>query len=134
MNNFFIDSTVWIEFFRGKNKVINDFVIPLIDGDNIFYNGIILSELLVGAINEREFLFLKENFEGFNYLEIGKTIFEKASEIGFRLRRDGITVPITDLVIAAHCIYHDLTIVTIDEHFNLISKKSKLKTRIFQNV
>ena len=132
MSEFFIDSTIWIEFFRGKNKVVNDFVLPLIDEDRIHYNGIILSELLIGATTEKEFNFLKSNFDGFKYLETDKNIFKKASRVGFRLRREGITIPLTDLIIAAHCIHYDLTIITTDPHFKLINKKLNLKLKFFK--
>lgn len=132
MNDFLIDSTIWIEFFKGKNRAVRDFVLPLIDEDRIYYNGIILSELLIGATNKKEFSFLKSNFAGFNHLETGKPIFEKASQIGFRLRRDGITIPLTDLIIAAHCIHYGLTIVTADPHFKLVNKKLKLKLKFLK--
>ncbi len=132
MNDFFVDSTVWIEFLRGKNKLINDLIIPLIDEDRIYYNGIILNELLIGAVSEQEYNFIKNNFKGFKYLEAELTIFERASLIGFNLRRSGITIPITDLIIAAHCIFHDLTIITLDKHFKLISEKSDLKTKFIK--
>jgi len=131
MSDFLVDSTVWIEFFKGSNTEINDFVSHLIDEDKISYNGIILSELLVGANNEKEFRFIKENFSGFKHLETDNHIFEKAARIGFRLRREGITIPITDLIIAAHCIHYGLTIVTADLHFNLIRKKQELDLKFF---
>lgn len=132
MSEFFIDSTIWIEFFRGKNKVVNDFVLPLIDEDRIHYNGIILSELLIGTTTKKEFNFLKSNFDGFKYLETDKNIFKKASRVGFRLRREGITIPLTDLIIAAHCIHYDLKIITTDPHFKLINKKLNLKLKFFK--
>lgn len=75
-----------------RNKVVNDFVLPLIDEDRIHYNSIILSELLIGATTEKEFNFLKSNFDGFKYLETDKNIFKKASRVGFRLRREGHTL------------------------------------------
>jgi hypothetical protein len=127
MNNFFIDSTVWVEFFKGKNTQINELIVPLIDEDKIFYNGIILSELLIGAKNNKEFNFLKSNFAGFNYLETDESIFEDTSRIGFKLKKEGISIPLTDLIITAHCIKYNLVIVTFDEHFKLINKKLNLK-------
>jgi predicted nucleic acid-binding protein len=130
MNNFFIDSTIWVDFFRGKNKADNAFITTLIDEDRVFYNDIILSELLIGAINSKEFDFLRSNFEGFNYLEADKTIFAKASQIGFKLRREGITAPLTDLIITAHAAIHNLTILTLDKHFKIIGTKIKLKLKM----
>ncbi len=132
MSDFLVDSTIWIEFFRGKDNEIIDFVSPLIDEDRISYNGIILSELLVGANTEKEFRLIKENFSGFKHLETDTFIFEKASQIGFRLRKGGITIPLTDLIIAAHCIHYGQTIVTADLHFKLINKKQKLKLKFFE--
>ncbi len=126
MSKFLVDSTIWIEFFKGHNKTVNNFVLPLIEEDKIYYNGVILSELLVGATNEREFTFLESNFEGFRYLETDKTIFAKTAQMGFKLRRRGVTIPLTDLIIAAHAIHHGLIVVTADPHFKLINKKFNL--------
>jgi len=126
MSKFLIDSTIWIEFFKGKNNTINDLVFPLIDEDKIYYNGVILSELLIGATNEKEFSFLESNFEGFRHLETDKTIFSKTAQMGFKLRRKGVILPLTDLIIAAHASHFGLTVVTADPHFKLIEKEVKL--------
>jgi len=126
MSKFLIDSTIWIEFFKGKNNTINDLVFTLIDEDKIYYNGVILSELLIGATNEKEFSFLESNFEGFRHLETDKTIFSKTAQMGFKLRRKGVTLPLTDLIIAAHASHFGLTVVTADPHFKLIEKEVKL--------
>lgn len=131
MSEFLIDSTIWIEFFKGNNKNIISFVSPLIDEDRVCYNGIILSELLIGASNTKEFSFLQSNFEGFRHLDTDKSIFEKAAQLGFQLRRKGVTVPLTDLIIAAHTIQHDLILVTSGPHFKLIHKQIKLKLEFF---
>lgn len=126
MSKFLIDSTIWIEFFKGQNNTINNLVLPLIDEDKIYYNGVILSELLVGASNKREFSFLESNFEGFRHLETDKNIFVKTAQMGFMLRRKGLTIPLTDLIIATHASHFGLTVVTADPHFKLIEKEFKL--------
>lgn len=131
MSEFLVDSTIWIEFFKGKFKNIIDLVSRLIDEDRIYYNGIIMSELLIGASNTKEFSFLQSNFEGFKHLDTDKSIFEKAAHFGFQLRRKGITVPLTDLIISAHAIKHSLILVTSDPHFKLIHKQLKLKLEFF---
>jgi len=46
--------------------------------------------------------------------------------MAFKLRRKGVTVPLTDLIIAAHAAYFGLTVVTADPHFRLIEKEVKL--------
>jgi predicted nucleic acid-binding protein len=132
MSEFLVDSTVWIEFLRGNNPEIIDFISPLVDEDRISYNGIILSELLVGSNNQKEFSFIRDNFSGFKYLETDIWIFEKASELGFNLRKSGISIPLTDLIIAAHCIHYELTVVTADSHFKTIKKRHKLYLKFFR--
>ncbi len=114
-----------------KNETINDRVKTFIDEDRIFYNGIILSELLVGANNVKEFNSIKNNFSGFKFLETNSFIFENASHIGFRLRKVGITVPLTDLIIAAHAVSNNLILITGDPHFKLIKKKVEINLEFF---
>ncbi len=132
MNKILIDSTIWIEFFRGNNNAVNNFVLPLIEEDKIYYNGIILSELLIGASNQKEFSFLEHNFKGFKYLETDEKIFLKAAQMGFKLRRKGLTIPLTDLIIAAHVLHHDLMLATADPHFDLVNEKIKLDLEFFR--
>lgn len=131
MNKILIDSTIWIEFFKGNNDTVNDFVLPLVEKDIIYYNGIILSELLIGASNQKEFSFLENNFKGFKYLETDEKMFSKAAQIGFKLRRKGLTIPLTDLIIAAHALHYDLMLATADPHFNLVNEKIKLNLEFF---
>lgn len=127
MSEFLIDTSIWIEFFRGREAVVQDFLLPLIDRDKIHYDGIILGELLVGAFSQREYNFIKENFEGFKHLETDKGTFEEAGRIGCKLRRKGISVPITDLIIAAHSLKKNLVLATTDPHFQLMKKFFPLK-------
>ncbi|VAX34939.1 hypothetical protein MNBD_UNCLBAC01-680 [hydrothermal vent metagenome] len=87
MNNCFIDSTIWVEFFRGKNKKITETVLALLDEDRIFYNGIVIGALLTRAMGKREWSFIKDNFDGLKYLNADKVSFEQAAHIGFKLKK-----------------------------------------------
>ena len=126
MNNYFVDSTIWVEFFKGRKASIKELVMPLIEEDKIYYNGIVLSELLIGAMNESEFNFIKDNFQGLHYLETDFDIFEKASLIGFKMRKKGMILPISDLLIALHCRQTNLTLITMDKHFKIIDSEFSL--------
>ncbi len=129
MSRFFIDSTIWVEFFKG-NKDIRDLLLPLIEKDKIVYNGVVLSELLIGTLNEKEFAFIKSNFEGFHFMDMDYAVFTQTSHLGFILRRKGITVPLSDLIIAAHCLAERLTLISLDNHFQLIAEKTELTLKI----
>ncbi|MFC1849321.1 PIN domain-containing protein [candidate division CSSED10-310 bacterium] len=122
MNNYLVDTSIWIEFFKGTQIQIKDFITSRIDEDGIFYNDIILSELLIGALHEKEFNFLKLNFAGFKYLGLDKQVFQMTSEMGYQLRRNGKIIPLTDLIVASQCIVNQVKIVTLDKHFQIISQ------------
>jgi len=47
---YIIDTSVWIDFFIGKlSESLKNQIISYIENDEIYYNGIILSELLIGT-------------------------------------------------------------------------------------
>ena len=124
MNNFrvesIVDSTVWVDFFRGQDENVKKLIFPLIEEDKIFYNSIIVSELLIGTQTEKEYEFLMQNFDGFNYLETSQEFFKKVAQKGNFLKAKGITIPLTDLIIAVHSVERRLKLITKDRHFELI--------------
>ena len=95
-------------------------IFPLIEEDKIFYNGIIVSELLIGTQTEKEYEFLMQNFDGFNYLETSQEFFKKVAQKGNFLKAKGITIPLTELIIAVHALENRLKLITKDRHFELI--------------
>jgi predicted nucleic acid-binding protein len=68
-------------------------------------NGIIQVEIVAFAPNEASYRKLVADFQAFHWLDLGPEEFALAAELGFRLRRQGITVPATDLIIAASGIH-----------------------------
>jgi predicted nucleic acid-binding protein len=47
MRNILIDSSVWIEYFRGSDKSDNSFIEEIIDTNLVCINDLILSELIL---------------------------------------------------------------------------------------
>lgn len=125
---YLIDTSVWIDFFNGKlsNSMKNQ-IISYIENDEIYYNGIILSELLIGTKNTNERIFIQNNFDGFIYLPFDLEDFKNLSTYGNKLLRKGITIPLTDLLIFYHTVENNLTIITKDKHFNLIRESEKFE-------
>ncbi len=54
-------------------------------------------------------------------------VFLKAAVMGSELRREGITVPSTDLIIAASAINSKSILYHIDNHFDMIAEHTNLK-------
>ncbi len=81
---------------------------------------VILTELLQGAKIEKEFNAILENFIVLPFLNTTIDTWVRAGKISFSLRRKGITIPTTDLIIAGLAIEHDCSVFTVDPHFEKI--------------
>jgi len=124
---FMVDSSVWIKYFREKDYSLTPLIKELMEKDLIYTNGIIQSELLKGARSEKNYRSLMISFNGLHFLEIDKRLFDKISEAAFILRRKGITVPLTDLIIAIQCIENNLILLENDKHFRYIREHFDLE-------
>ena len=59
MNDYLVDTSVWVEFLRGKKTVIKKRLENLLDENRAAVTGIILAELLTGIGNEKDQDFLE---------------------------------------------------------------------------
>lgn len=124
-----VDSSALIEYYRPSgNSEVQRMVAQAIAGDLVAINGIIRVEIIAFAASQREFDQLTSDFSAFHWLELGQDDFAMASELGFNLRRVGLTVPATDLIIAASTIRADATLYHLDAHFESIARHSNLST------
>jgi predicted nucleic acid-binding protein len=133
MSNFLIDTSVWINFFRGQSDAIRNRVHDLLEQNKVYTNGVIIAELLVGARGKKETTFVKENLLRLNYLDSDKEFYIYCGELGKKLRKSGINVPFNDLVIASHAKRHHLIIFTLDNHFEPIGLTLGIQFELLKN-
>lgn len=117
-----IDTSIWIEFFNRPASPERAEVERLLDQDAISLTGVILAELLQGARTQRDLRLLKETLAALPCLAESRSIWEEAGELSFHLRRQGTTLPLSDLVITVLAREHDHAIYTLDQHFQQIPK------------
>lgn len=115
-HNILVDTSAWVEFFRGTSKIA-DAVTKLIEIGRASICGVILYELIQGAKSKHESLNLAEILSGVPYLEMTPEIWINAGNLSTKLRGKGITVPMSDLLIGAIALEHDLEVLTLDAHF-----------------
>ena len=111
-----VDTSVWIEYLKNKPTLAEKLDRQLLAGD-IFTVGPVVAELLQGVKTEKDYRMLKRSIDGLPFIE---TTFENwvlAGDISYKLRRKGITIPITDCVIAALAIHNNTSVMTYDRHF-----------------
>ena len=123
-----VDTCYWVDFFRSGKGRTSQSVNELVRNDNACVSGIIISELVYGAISNKEADLIKNVLLGVHVMPIDNSILMKAGDMGFSLRRKGLTIPLTDLVIAVQCLENDLELMTSDKHFNIIAEHTTLKT------
>jgi predicted nucleic acid-binding protein len=122
VSEYLVDTSVWVEFLRGEKIVLKRRLEKLLDENRAVVSGIILAELLTGISNEKDQRFLEECFLGLPWLETTRMIFTTAGKMGSALRKKGITLPLSDLLIAALAKAHSLTVLTMDNHFQTLAK------------
>jgi predicted nucleic acid-binding protein len=114
-----VDTSVWIDFFRGVPSIKNSLE-KLIARDEIFTAGLILYELLQGVKLPEERKQVKEALLSTNYLEITSNDWEEAALLSSTLRAQGITLPMSDILIGHLAKVSDLEVISFDPHFDQI--------------
>lgn len=117
-----VDTSVWIEFFRGRDSRVKDCLSGLIKSQSAYLTGLVIAELFHGVKKTGEIKVLKETLPALPYFEVSKTTWEATGEMLRSLRIKGISLPLTDVLLAAVAEENDCEILTFDEHFKQIEQ------------
>jgi predicted nucleic acid-binding protein len=118
LNKILIETSAWIEYFRGNAKY--SFIDQLLDQNRICINDVILSELLPSVIHKKESALaeLLTNIYTFP-LAIDWNEIRAFQLINFKNGNNNIGI--SDIIIAQNSIQNNLEIVAEDKHFRLMS-------------
>jgi len=117
MNKILIDTSAWIDFLRSKSSLLGDNVARAIKEDKAVLCGVVVAELLQGAKGIKEQRQLKLLFDNLERVQIIEKDWDDAGHLLGSLRAKGITLPLTDAVIAVIARRSQLTVLTLDKHF-----------------
>jgi hypothetical protein len=119
-----VDSTVWIDFLRGTSTSQTEALVRLIENRmDLCICGFVLTEVLQGIRNERQFAATREQLERLVYLDSDKSTFELGATIFRSLSQRGITVRNSiDCLIAATVVQHNVALLEDDRDFVFIDK------------
>jgi len=129
---FLVDTSAWILALR-KNflPVVKDRIEHLLKENAIVTIGLVKLELLGGTKTENEFQRLKTRLDALDIVECDSPLWQEAAGLAFRLRREGLTIPYTDILIAAGALKIQATVIHADAHFDLLHKAAGLKVESF---
>ncbi len=116
-----VDTSVWIEYFKNQPGVAGSIDKGLLSG-TIYMVGPVVSEILQSAKTENDYQALNANIGGVPFIETVFADWQLAGQLSYSLRRKGVTLPITDCLIAAISINKEAYIYTLDQHFKQIPK------------
>lgn len=115
-----VDTSVWVEFFRAPSSPLTRHLLGLLRSNRVVLVGMVLAELLQGIRNSKEAARVRRSLEALPYTETTRSAWQMAGEVSAALRRKGVTVPLSDLVIAAVALGEDCELFTVDPHFELV--------------
>jgi predicted nucleic acid-binding protein len=124
-----IDTTVWIDFFAGRELPHVTALEHLIKSrEDIGICGIILTEVLQGIREKSEYQKTKKLFNTMIFLPMPYSVFLGAADIYRTLRRQGITIRNSiDCMIASVAIENDISLLHNGRDFAPIEKHFGLK-------
>ena len=123
-----IDTTIWVLYFKGE-KELEDEIKSLILKERAAICEIVTLEVLRGAKSQKEYGQLHADFAALSALRLTDIIWEKSYKIGFKLRKMGINVPLTDILIATVASHYNCLLLHRDKHFPLMKGIMGLRER-----
>ena len=114
-----VDSSVWIDFFRGTASAETDRLDDLLGRTPVLIGDIILTEVLQGFTAERDFNKALRMLNSLECIDLaGRDLAIQAARNFRLLRSKGVTIRKTiDTIIATRCIEDDMALLFSDRDF-----------------
>ena len=115
-----VDSSVWIDYFRGTKTPHTDQLDALLGVEPVATGDLVLAEVLQGFGSDQDFNQGKKLLMSLPIIElVGRDVAVQAAKNFRKLRAEGITVRKTiDTLIATICIVNRLTLLYSDKDFD----------------
>ena len=115
-----VDTSAWVEFFRGREPVATK-VDELLEANEVALCGPVITELRRGlrAAERRKVIPL---LEACHLLEQPSSLWEDAGELGASAGRRGATVKSLDLLIATYALAHSVPVLSTDKDFLVLQR------------
>ena len=125
-----VDSSVWIDYFRGTITPQTDKLDQLLSQEPLAIGDLILTEVLQGFTDERTFNLARRLLTSLTVVDLrGEEIAIQAAQNHRKLRGLGVTVRKTiDTIIATHCLKNGYELLHSDRDFEPFVRYLGLRT------
>lgn len=111
------DTCAWIDYFRPGTAPLGQALAKALTAEAVFVCGPVIYELVQGVRSEKEQALLKSVLNALPFLEMNEALWIKAGRLYANLRKEGKTIPFSDILIAVLAMDNNLAVMTVDEHF-----------------
>ncbi len=126
-----IDTCIWVDHLRVKTpQATRNLADTLLNDAEALLCEPVRFELLYAASKQDRPALLKR-LETMPLLPTPTDLWQQAAVLGAKLNDAGLRIPPMDLMIAAICIHHDVSLATFDDHFEPLVKVGNLQLNPF---
>lgn len=111
-----VDTNVIIDFWKHPSDELRTFF----ETEDVVLCGVVVAELLHGAVSEKNLNQISSLISCFRLLSISEMDWTDFGAMLYKLRSNGVTVPFQDALIAYIAINNNVPLKTNDKHFQLI--------------
>jgi hypothetical protein len=119
-----VDTSVWIDFFKGTETLYRAVLHGLIQEDEVCLADIILAEILQGIKSDKDFKTAKNHLLEFPIYSLKDVdSYVQAAQIYRTCRKEGLTIrKLVDCLITQVAVENDLVLFHNDRDFDVISQ------------
>ena len=125
-----IDTSAWIDFFKGTPAAVRRIDALLADGDAAI-TGPVLAEVLSGTRTKEAYRHLRELLLGLEWLSEPAEAWGLVADARFALARQGTQASLVDLLIALNARAAGASLLTRDRDFTRIRDVVPLELEVF---
>ena len=115
------DTCAWIDFFNARRTQLAFALEQFLLQGEVFTCGIVKYELVQGVKSSAEEKTLLHALQAVTHLEMDESLWIEAGRLSAALRKKGVTIPFSDIIIAVLALENDLTVLTVDGHFEQVA-------------
>jgi predicted nucleic acid-binding protein len=125
-----VDSSAWIDFFRGQAQAVSR-IDALLADDRAATTGMIVAEIVSGARTRADYDALRQHLAALPRLATPSVLWERVAETRFTLARQGVQSHLVDLAIAITAAAAGHRLLTRDRDFVAIARAITLDLDLF---
>jgi len=115
-----VDTSIWIEYCKRRDSENGEALEGLLREERVAITGVVVTELLQGARQKSEFDAILDSIVVLPFFDATLSTWIEAGRLSYALRKKGVTVPSTDVIIASLAIERHCLLFSLDSHFDRI--------------